>query len=113
MRSVQKGSGIRILQVLQRRSRRAARSLLRLPMNMPPCVGLGRQRGGTEHRWLDWEAGAAARFYEGEAQELFSYNAGAFQGSRFSGGRSFVGGLYAEGASRFDGFLVTAGLRLD
>ena len=63
--------------------------------------------------WLDWEAGADARFYEGEARELFSYSSGAFQGSRFSGGRSFVGGLYAEGASRFDGFLVTAGIRLD
>ncbi len=63
--------------------------------------------------WLDWETGADARFYEGEARELFSYSAGAFQGSRFSGGRSFVGGLYAEGASRFDGFLVTTGIRLD
>ena len=63
--------------------------------------------------WLDWETGADARLNQGEAHELISYSAGAFQGSRFSGGRSFVGGLYAEGASRFDGFLATAGLRLD
>ncbi len=62
---------------------------------------------------LDWEAGADVRLDEGEARELFSYSSGAFHSSRFSGGRSFVGGLYAEGASRFDGFLLTAGLRID
>ena len=62
---------------------------------------------------IDWEAGADARFNEGEAREFFSYSAGAFQKSRFSGGRGFVGGLYAEGASRFDGFLVTLGVRID
>src|SRR5205085_2753014 len=33
--------------------------------------------------------------------------------SRFSGGRAFVGGVYAEAASRIDGFLITGGLRLD
>ena len=63
--------------------------------------------------WLDWETGADVRLNEGEAHELISYSAGAFQASRFSGGRSFVGGLYAEGATRIDGFLLTAGLRLD
>jgi vitamin B12 transporter len=62
---------------------------------------------------LDWEAGADVRLDEGEARELFSFSSGAFHSSRFSGGRSFVGGLYAEGASRFDGFLVTAGARID
>ena len=62
---------------------------------------------------LDWETGADVRLNQGEAHELVSYSAGAFQASRFSGGRSFVGGIYAEAASRFDGFLVTAGLRLD
>lgn len=63
--------------------------------------------------WLDWEIGADTRFNEGEARELFSYSSGAFHSSRFSGGRGFVGGAYAEGASQFDGFLVTAGLRMD
>ena len=62
---------------------------------------------------IDWEAGADARLNEGEARELVSYSAGAFHGSRFSGGRGFVGGLYAEGASRFDGFLFTLGVRID
>lgn len=62
---------------------------------------------------IDWEAGADARFNEGEARENFSYSAGTFHTSRFSGGRGFVGGLYAEGASRFDGFLVTLGVRID
>jgi len=63
--------------------------------------------------WLDWELGADARFNEGEARELFSYSAGAFHSNRFSGGRSFVGGVYAEGASRIDGLLITGGLRID
>jgi outer membrane receptor protein involved in Fe transport len=63
--------------------------------------------------WLDWEAGADVRLNQGEAHELISYIAGAFQASRFSGGRSMVGGVYAETASRFDGFLLTAGLRVD
>lgn len=62
---------------------------------------------------FDWEAGVDARFNEGEARELFSYSAGVFHTSRFSGGRGFVGGLYAEGASRFDGFLFTLGVRID
>jgi vitamin B12 transporter len=63
--------------------------------------------------WLDWEVGADTRFNEGESRELFSYTLGAFHASRFSGGRGFVGGLYAEGASRIDGVLITAGMRLD
>jgi outer membrane receptor protein involved in Fe transport len=63
--------------------------------------------------WLDWETGADVRLNQGEAHELVSYSAGAFQGSRFSGGRNLVGGIYAEAASRFDGFLATAGLRID
>ena len=62
---------------------------------------------------IDWEAGADARLNEGEARELSSFSAGTFRNSRFSGGRGFVGGLYAEGASRFDGFLVTLGVRVD
>lgn len=62
---------------------------------------------------FDWEVGADARFNEGEARELFSFSSGAFQKSRFSGGRGFVGGFYAEGASRFDGFLLTLGVRID
>lgn len=63
--------------------------------------------------FLDWEAGADARFNQGEARELFSFSSGAFHSSRFSGGRAFVGGLYAEGASRFDDWLMTAGVRID
>ncbi len=38
---------------------------------------------------------------------------GAYTSRRKSGGRSSVGGLYAEGASRFDGWLITLGLRAD
>lgn len=62
---------------------------------------------------FDWEAGADFRFNEGEARELYSYSAGAFHQSRFSGGRGFTGGVYGEAAGRFDGFLLTLGVRLD
>lgn len=63
--------------------------------------------------WLDWEVGADTRLYQGQERELFSYSAGAYRSNRFSGGRSLVGGAYAEGASRVDGFLITAGVRFD
>jgi outer membrane receptor protein involved in Fe transport len=63
--------------------------------------------------FLDWEIGVDMRLNEGEAREKFSFSSGAFQKSRFSGGRSSVGGAYAEGASRFDGWLVTLGARID
>ena len=63
--------------------------------------------------WLDWEVGADARLADGESRELFSFVSGQFRSSRFAGGRSFVGGAYAEGASRVDDWLFTAGVRAD
>ncbi len=63
--------------------------------------------------WLDWEVGGDARFTQGESKEHFSHPAAVFTQGRVSGGRTAVGGLYAEGASRFDGWLLTAGLRAD
>jgi outer membrane receptor protein involved in Fe transport len=62
---------------------------------------------------LDWETGIDARFAQGESHEVFSFSSGAFHSRRFAGGRSFVGGAYAEGASRFDGWLLTGGIRID
>jgi vitamin B12 transporter len=79
-----------------------------------PALGWGGNaavRGTLD--WLDWEIGADARLADGESQELFSFTGGQFRSSRFSGGRAFVGGAYAEGASRMDDWLFTAGIRLD
>ncbi|HEX5280616.1 MAG TPA: TonB-dependent receptor [Micropepsaceae bacterium] len=95
----------------------AARRVSATPSNdeyATPALGWGGNAAlrGT-FGLIDWEAGADARFNEGEARELSSFSNGAFHNSRFSGGRGFVGGLYAEGASRFDGFLVTLGVRVD
>ena len=95
----------------------AARRVSATPSNdeyATPALGWG---GNAAVRGIfgliDWEAGADVRFNEGEARELSSFSNGAFHNSRFSGGRGFVGGLYAEGASRFDGFLFTLGVRID
>jgi vitamin B12 transporter len=63
--------------------------------------------------WLDWELGADARLADGESRELFGFAGGQFRSSRFTGGRTFVGGAYAEGASRVDDWLFTAGVRVD
>ncbi|HXJ01870.1 MAG TPA: TonB-dependent receptor [Micropepsaceae bacterium] len=63
--------------------------------------------------WLDWEAGVDARLADGESRELFSFTGGQFRSSRFAGGRTLVAGAYAEGASRVDDWLFTAGVRID
>lgn len=60
--------------------------------------------------WLNWEMGADARFAEGESRELYGTG---LTSTRVSGGRSSVAGVYVEGASRFNGWLLTAGLRAD
>ncbi len=95
----------------------AARRVSATPSNneyATPALGWGGNAAlrGT-FGLIDWEAGADVRLNEGEARELTSFSNGSFQKSRFSGGRGFVGGVYAEGASRFDGFLVTLGVRVD
>jgi outer membrane receptor protein involved in Fe transport len=63
--------------------------------------------------WFDWEVGADARVADGESREHFTFVSSAFTQGRLSGGRGFVGGLYGEGAARFDGWLITMGLRAD
>ena len=63
--------------------------------------------------FLDWEAGGDVRLDQGESQELFSFSSGQFHNNRFAGGRTFIGGGYLEGASHFDDWLITAGVRVD
>ncbi len=79
-----------------------------------PALGWGTNaavRGSTS--WLDWELGADARLARGESREHFSFISGAFTQGRVSGGKSFVGGFYAEGACHLGDWLLTAGIRAD
>jgi outer membrane receptor protein involved in Fe transport len=79
-----------------------------------PATGFGVNaalRGGDAA--LDWEVGMDMRGTSGESREHAAYVSGAFTVGRVAGGRTFVGGLYAEGAARFSGWLLTAGLRAD
>jgi outer membrane receptor protein involved in Fe transport len=62
---------------------------------------------------LTWSVGFDARATSGETRERFSFSSGHFTMNRIAGGQTFVGGLYLEAADRFDGWLVTAGLRAD
>jgi outer membrane receptor protein involved in Fe transport len=79
-----------------------------------PATGFGVNaalRGGDSA--LDWELGMDMRGTSGESRERASYISGAFTLGRVAGGRTFVGGVYAEGAARFSGWLLTVGLRAD
>ncbi len=80
-----------------------------------PALGWGFNAALRGSRgWLDWEVGGDARFTQGDSKEHFSAVAGVFTLGRDSGGRTFVGGLYAEGAAHLKGgLLLTAGLRAD
>jgi outer membrane receptor protein involved in Fe transport len=63
---------------------------------------------------IDWEIGGDARFTQGDSKEHYQYVAGAPTMNRDSGGRTFVGGLYAEGAAHLsEGLLLTLGVRAD
>jgi outer membrane cobalamin receptor len=80
-----------------------------------PTVGWGTngELRGTVFTATDWTVGFDARETAGETREHYNYSAGAFLDNRVAGGQTFVGGLYTEVASRFDGWLLTAGLRAD
>jgi outer membrane receptor protein involved in Fe transport len=62
---------------------------------------------------LSWELGTDIRFARGESQEYYQYAAGAFTQQRIAGGRTLIGGLYAESALRNNRWLVTLGARAD
>jgi outer membrane receptor protein involved in Fe transport len=79
-----------------------------------PALGWGFNaalRGSTHG--FEWEVGSDARFTQGESKEHFLLVAGHFTQGRVSGGRTLVGGVYVEAASRFEGWLLTAGGRAD
>lgn len=60
-----------------------------------------------------WELGGDARVSEGWTHELFRYTGGAFTRQRTAGGRTLVGGVYAETAYARPDFSLVAGARLD
>ena len=79
-----------------------------------PALGWGWNgalRGATP--WMIWEVGADMRSASGDSREHFSYVAGSPTKNRVAGGRSLIGGVYAEGAHRAGGWLFTAGIRAD
>jgi outer membrane cobalamin receptor len=79
-----------------------------------PTIGWG-ANGELRGQWsgVDWATGFDARETTGETREHFSFTAGHFTMNRVAGGQTFVGGIYLEAASRFDGWLLTAGVRGD
>lgn len=74
--------------------------------------GLNAAWQGKQGDW-SWELGGDARMAEGQTHELFRYQTGAFTRQRTAGGRTLVGGLYAETAYSKPDFSLTVGARLD
>lgn len=62
---------------------------------------------------LEWELGADARFNEGETNEHFRYQNGAFTRGRMAGGEASIIGLYVDGSWQGEGWLIAGGVRLD
>ncbi len=62
---------------------------------------------------LVWETGADLRSSDGEDREHFRFMNGAFTRNRIAGGRTLVGGAYAEGTVSAGPWLVTGGGRID
>ena len=62
---------------------------------------------------LSWEVGGDVRYASGREAERFRVVNGAFTRGREAGGKTLVGGVYAEGAYDSDAWLITGGLRVD
>ncbi len=60
-----------------------------------------------------WELGADVRAAEGRVRERFRYQSGVFTRGREAGGRTLVGGIYAEAAYANADFSIAGGARLD
>jgi hypothetical protein len=78
-----------------------------------PASGYG-LNAAWQHKAGDWswELGGDVRATEGRTNELFRYMAGAFTRQRTAGGRTLVGGLYAEAAYAREDFSLTPVPRL-
>jgi vitamin B12 transporter len=74
--------------------------------------GLNAAWQGALGEWT-WELGGDVRATEGRTHERFRYVSGAFTRQRTAGGRTLVGGIYAETAWSRPDFILAAGARLD
>ena len=79
-----------------------------------PAHGYG-LNAALQGQWgeASWEAGADARWADGTDHEQFRVVNGAFTMGRDAGGRTFVGGVYFEGAYDQGPWIVTGGARVD
>jgi outer membrane receptor protein involved in Fe transport len=77
-----------------------------------PAVGYG-FKAALRGQGDAWEVGVDLRAYDGETQERFRYQGGAFTRDRKAGGRASVGGVYAEAQRPSGPWLLTGGVRLD
>ncbi|ATC24080.1 TonB-dependent receptor [Caulobacter vibrioides] len=79
-----------------------------------PATGYGLNAAwqGRQGGWA-WELGGDVRAAEGRVNERFRYQSGAFTRVREAGGRTLVGGLYAETALAREDVSLTFGARLD
>lgn len=62
---------------------------------------------------LSWEVGGDVRYTTGVERERFRVVSGVFTRGREAGGKTLVGGVYAEGAYDAGPWLVTGGARVD
>ena len=79
-----------------------------------PAHGYG-LNAALQGQWggASWEAGADARWADGTDHEQFRVVNGAFTMGREAGGKTFVGGVYLEGAYDQGPWIVTGGARVD
>jgi outer membrane receptor protein involved in Fe transport len=79
-----------------------------------PALGYG-LNGALQGRSGDlaWELGGDVRLADGEVRERFRVISGAFTRNRVAGGRTAIGGVYAEGAWTSEDWVLGAGLRVD
>lgn len=78
-----------------------------------PAFGWGANAAVRGSSFLDWEVGADLRAARGNAKENVAYVSDAFTQGRMSGGKTLVGGLYAEVARHNGLWLLTLGARAD
>jgi outer membrane receptor protein involved in Fe transport len=79
-----------------------------------PALGYGANAAWQMRRgpW-SWELGADTRFAQGREHEYFRFLGGAFTRTREAGGRTAIGGVYAEGVLDQGDLILTGGARLD
>ncbi len=78
-----------------------------------PALGWGMNVALRGSGYVDWEIGTDLRAARGNAKEQVAFVSGSFTQNRVSGGKTLIGGLYAEAARHTEQWLITLGLRGD